>query len=204
MCVAGLRGSWRDFLRLVAVLQGQRAIEDRGTHFEFSPLGLVARDLRGSNELWLAQALTHPSLQLLQPPQLAAVVASLVAEEAVSRIGMVGCRYPASEEVMEVIEKLQDARRELWAAQMHEGVEFGLCLDASLSGIVEAWASGVGWEDIVRDCDLDEGDVARLLIRTVDTLRQASYCEGLGVGVGPTARRAARAMDRAPITDLVG
>ena len=199
-----ISGSWRDFLRLVAVLQGQRAIEDRGTHFEFSPLGLVARDLRGSNELWLAQALTHPSLQLLQPPQLAAVVASLVAEEAVSRIGMVGCRYPASEEVMEVIEKLQDARRELWAAQMHEGVEFGLCLDASLSGIVEAWASGVGWEDIVRDCDLDEGDVARLLIRTVDTLRQASYCEGLGVGVGPTARRAARAMDRAPITDLVG
>lgn len=199
-----ISGSWRDFLRLVAVLQGQRAIEDRGTHFEFSPLGLVARDLRGSNELWLAQALTHPSLQLLQPPQLAAVVASLVAEEAVSRISVVGCRYPASEEVMQVIEQLQDARRELWAAQMHEGVEFGMCLDASLSGIVEAWASGVGWEDIVRDCDLDEGDVARLLIRTVDTLRQASYCEGLSVGVGPTARRAARAMDRAPISDLVG
>lgn len=199
-----ISGSWRDFLRLVAVLQGQRALEDRGTHFEFSPLGLVARDLRGSNELWLAQALTHPSLQLLQPPQLAAVVASLVAEEAVSRISVVGCRYPASEEVMQVIEQLQDARRELWAAQMHEGVEFGMCLDASLSGIVEAWASGVGWEDVVRDCDLDEGDVARLLMRTVDTLRQASYCEGLGVGIGPTARRAARAMDRAPIADLVG
>ena len=197
-------GSWRDFLRLVAVLQGQRAIVDRGTHFEFSPLGLVARDLRGSNELWLAQALTHPSLQLLQPPQLAAVVAALVAEEAVSRIGMVGCRYPASEEVMQVIEELQDARRELWVAQLQEGVEFGLCLDGSLSGVVEAWASGVGWEDVVQDCDLDEGDVARLLIRTVDTLRQASYCDGLGVGVGPTARRAARAMDRAPIADLVG
>ena len=197
-------GSWRDFLRLVAVLVGQRAITDRGTHFEFSPLGLVARDLRGSNELWLAQALTHPSLQLLQAPQLAAVVSALVAEEAVSRIGMVGCRYAASDQVINVIEELQDARRELWAAQMHEGVEFGLCLDGTLAGVVEAWASGVGWEDVVRDCDLDEGDVARLLIRTVDTLRQVSYCEGLGIGVGPTARRAARAMDRTPIADLVG
>ena len=197
-------GSWRDFLRLVAVLKGQRAITDRGTHFEFSPLGLVARDLRGSNELWLAQALTHPSLQLLQPPQLAAVVSSLVAEEAVSRIGMVGCRYAASDEVIKVVEELQDSKRELWAAQMHEGVDFGLCLDATLAGVVEAWASGVSWEDVVRDCDLDEGDVARLLIRTVDTLRQASFCDGLGVGVGPTARRAARVMDRAPIADLIG
>ncbi len=72
MCVAGLSGSWRDFLRLVAVLQGQRALEDRGTHFEYSPLGLVARDLRGSNELWLA-----PSPTILHAPSPVSIVSSI-------------------------------------------------------------------------------------------------------------------------------
>lgn len=45
------------------------------------PLGQVARQINGANELWLAMALTAEPLQQLAPPQLAAVLSSLVAPD---------------------------------------------------------------------------------------------------------------------------
>jgi len=45
-------------------------------------------------------------------------------------------------------------------------------VDTRLAGLVEAWASGVAWDQVVRDSSIDEGDLARLLLRTADVLRQ--------------------------------
>jgi hypothetical protein len=50
--------------------------------------------------------------------------------------------------------------------------------------------------------DLDDGDMARLLARTVDVLRQAIFLEHLLPYIVPPAREAVRAMDRPPISDL--
>lgn len=38
--------------------------------------------------------------------------------------------------------------------------------------MVEAWASGLTWKEIMMDCAMDEGDLARLLRRTIDLLAQ--------------------------------
>lgn len=38
--------------------------------------------------------------------------------------------------------------------------------------MVEAWASGLTWREIMMDCAMDEGDLARLLRRTIDILAQ--------------------------------
>lgn len=40
--------------------------------------------------------------------------------------------------------------------------------------MVEAWASGLTWREIMMDCAMDEGDLARLLRRTIDLLAQVS------------------------------
>ena len=37
----------------------------------------------------------------------------------------------------------------------------------SAAGVVEAWAGGSTWDQIVMDCNLDDGDIARLLNRQV-------------------------------------
>lgn len=49
------------------------------------------------------------------------------------------------------------------------------CLDSQFSGMVEAWASGLTWREIMMDCAMDEGDLARLLRRTIDILAQVQY-----------------------------
>lgn len=53
------------------------------------------------------------------------------------------------------------------------------------------------------DCSLDGGDIARLLSRTMDILRQATYCEALPNETRNAMRRAMNAMARNPITELV-
>lgn len=40
------------------------------------------------------------------------------------------------------------------------------------AGLVEAWVGGGSWEQVTKDCSLDQGDTARLLSRTADLLRQ--------------------------------
>ena len=47
-------------------------------------------------------------------------------------------------------------------------------LDDRLAGLVEAWASGVTWQELL-GCKLDEGDLARLLRRTIDLLAQVWF-----------------------------
>lgn len=51
-------------------------------------------------------------------------------------------------------------------------LQISCCLDSQFSGMVEAWASGLTWREIMMDCAMDEGDLARLIRRTIDLLAQ--------------------------------
>lgn len=229
---AKLSGGWKQFERILRVLEHTEALyrpspvvegkfdshgdtngdgvgndsspsDDNGSQllYQFAPLGLVSRELRGSNELWMAMALTHPALQSLAYPQLAAVVSSIVSGDAVSKL-TASSAYPPSLSVSEAILQLEDVRSDLSLAQIQAGLDFPLCLDPSLSGVVEAWALGLGWAEVTGDCNLDDGDVARLLMRTVDALRQAAFCDHLLPPLRSAARTAARRMNRPPISEL--
>ena len=45
-------------------------------------------------------------------------------------------------------------------------------LNTEFAGLVEAWAAGVTWKELMDDSEMDEGDVARLLRRSIDLLAQ--------------------------------
>lgn len=52
-------------------------------------------------------------------------------------------------------------------------------------------------------CNLDDGDMARLLARTTDLLKQIVFHENLLPYLKEPARAALKGMDRKPISDLV-
>ena len=56
--------------------------------------------------------------------------------------------------------------------QVQAGVDAPLPIDLRLAGLVEAWAAGCEWGEVMADCSLDDGDIVRLLTRTADLLRQ--------------------------------
>ncbi|XP_029118558.1 DExH-box ATP-dependent RNA helicase DExH15 chloroplastic isoform X2 [Elaeis guineensis] len=194
---------WKEFLQISQVIQEARAL-DINTHVIY-PLGETAAAIRGENELWLAMVLRNKVLLDLKPAQLAAVCGSLVSEGIKIRPWKSNSYiYEASSVVINVINHLEEQRNSLIQIQDRYGVQIPCELDSQFSGMVEAWASGLTWREIMMDCAMDEGDLARLLRRTIDLLAQIPKLPDIDPLVQNNALLASNVMDRAPISELAG
>lgn len=194
---------WKEFMQVSNVIHETRAL-DINTHLIF-PLGETAAAIRGENELWLAMVLRSKILLELKPAQLAAVCASLVSEGIKVRPWKNNTYiYEPSATVVNVISLLDEQRSALLAIQEKHGVTISCCLDTQFCGMVEAWASGLTWREIMMDCAMDDGDLARLLRRTIDLLAQIPKLSDIDPLLQRNARAASDVMDRPPISELAG
>ncbi|GMP58125.1 hypothetical protein CsSME_00021911 [Camellia sinensis var. sinensis] len=194
---------WKEFLQVSNVIHEARAL-DINTHMIF-PLGETAAAIRGENELWLAMVLRNKVLLDLKPAQLAAVCGSLVSEGIKVRPWKNNSFiYEPSSTVIKVINFLDEQRSSLVQLQEKHGVKISCCLDSQFSGMVEAWASGLTWREIMMDCAMDEGDLARLLRRTIDILAQVPKLPDIDPLLQSNAVTASNVMDRPPISELAG
>ncbi|XWS34892.1 hypothetical protein CRYUN_Cryun21dG0076000 [Craigia yunnanensis] len=194
---------WKEFLQISNVIHETRAL-DINTHVIF-PLGETAAAIRGENELWLTMVLRNKILLELKPAQLAAVCASLVSEGIKVRAWKNNNYiYEASSTVLNVISLLDERRNSFLQLQEKHGVEIPCCLDSQFSGMVEAWASGLSWRELMMDCAMDEGDLARLLRRTIDLLAQIPKLPDIDPLLQNNASTASDVMDRPPISELTG
>ncbi|KAK8579455.1 hypothetical protein V6N13_142666 [Hibiscus sabdariffa] len=194
---------WKEFLQISNVIHETRAL-DVNTHVIF-PLGETAAAIRGENELWLAMVLRNKILLELKPAQLAAVCASLVSEGIKVRTWKNNTYiYEASSTVLNVISLLDEQRNSFLQLQEKHEVEIPCCLDSQFSGMVEAWASGLSWRELMMDCAMDEGDLGRLLRRTIDLLAQIPKLPDIHPLLQKNAKSASDVMDRPPISELAG
>ncbi|XP_068652054.1 DExH-box ATP-dependent RNA helicase DExH15 chloroplastic-like [Aristolochia californica] len=194
---------WKEFLQISNVIHEARAL-DINTHVIF-PLGETAAAIRGENELWLAMVLRNRNLLGLKPAQLAAVCGSLVSEGIKIRPWKSNSYiYEPSPTVIDVIKILDEQRSSLLQLQDKHGTNILCGLDSQFSGMVEAWASGLTWREIMMDCAMDDGDLARLLRRTIDLLAQIPKLPDIDTSLQNNAQVAANIMDRPPISELAG
>ena len=84
-------------------------------------------------------------------------------------------------------------------AQLDAGLDFTVALDGAVCGLVEAWAGGLAWGELVGQTSLDGGDIFRILRRTTDLLRQVALVPYVSETVQTRARDAYRAMSRYPL-----
>ncbi|WAL58180.1 DEAD/DEAH box helicase [Thermocoleostomius sinensis] len=162
--------------------------------------GEIAAAIRGDNELWLGLAIASGELDALDPHHLAAACAALVTE--VSRPDT-WTRYESSPEVEAALAGLRRIRRELFKLQRRYQVALPVWLEADLVGLVEQWALGVEWSDLCGNTTLDEGDVVRILRRTVDFLSQIPHVPHIGNELKQNANRAIQLIDRFPVNESV-
>ncbi|CAB4264491.1 unnamed protein product [Prunus armeniaca] len=194
---------WKEFLQISNVIHETRAL-DINTNVMF-PLGVTAAAIRGENELWLAMVLRNKILIDLKPPELAAVCASLVSEGIKVRPWKNNSYiYEPSSTVVDVVNFLDEQRSSFLQLQEKHGVNKPCYLDTQFSGMVEAWVSGLTWREIMMDCAMDEGDLARLLRRTIDLLVQIPKLPDIDPLLQSNAKTASNIMDRPPISELAG
>ncbi|GAX72807.1 hypothetical protein CEUSTIGMA_g262.t1 [Chlamydomonas eustigma] len=198
----GVESTWTTFNAVLDVLTKVGAIE--AGSLRLLPLGLVLRSLQGQNELWLSLALSNEAVLNLTGPQLAAFLGALLSSEVFRKPVDMVVSYSASEEVVRAVEILEPTRQMLEALQSDAGLSSwneSLLVDYRLAGLVEAWAAGATWSQIMGDSTLDDGDMARLLTRTGDLLRQISRNTYLLPDLRDVAQEALIGMDRKPISD---
>jgi superfamily II RNA helicase len=189
---------WDTFLALIEILRffGALAGEDG---LEPTEVGRTVAALRGDNELWLGLALMSGHLDELDAAQLAAVFEAISTE--VNRPDL-WCGYPPPPQAEEALHDLRGLRRELERQQERAKVSVPIWWEPELTGLVHAWAKGTSWSDLIANTSLDEGDVVRILRRTVDLLAQVPYCEAISEQLRTNARAALKAINRFPVCEI--
>jgi superfamily II RNA helicase len=196
---------WQEFMALVQILREFDALDE----FTPTPLGEAAAVIRGENELWLGLALMSRRLDFLAPHHLASAIAALITEQ--PRFD-VWSNYLPSPEVLDALglkkredspyngtEELWELRRKLYQAQAKYDIVMPVWLERDLIGLVEAWCLGVEWNELCENTTLDEGDLVRILRRTVDVLWQIPQVIGVSVNLIKNAKEAIAKMKRFPI-----
>ena len=185
---------WETFLALLEILQQFGCMDE----LQPTEIGRTVAALRGDNELWLGLALMSGHLDDLSPPDLAAVFEAISTE--VNRPDL-WSGFPPPPAAEEALHDLSGLRRELLRAQERFGVVVPAWWEQELMGLVEAWAKGTDWSDLIANTSLDEGDVVRIMRRTVDLLAQVPYCEAISEQLRSHARQALRAINRFPVAE---
>lgn len=186
---------WEEFLHLMEILQRFGCLDDLIP----TPLGQIAAAIRGDNELWLGLALAKGEFDDLDPHHLAAATAALVTETPRPDSWV---RYALSTDVEEALAELRSTRRQLFQLQRRYNVAFPIWLEYDLVALVEQWALGVEWSELCANTSLDEGDVVRLLRRTLDLLSQIPHVPHLSQALQRNACRAMQLMDRFPVNEV--
>ena len=189
---------WDTFLALIEVLRHFGGL-DGADGLEPTEVGRTVAALRGDNELWLGLALMSGHLDDLDPAELAAVLEAISTE--VNRPDL-WCAWAPPHAVEEALHDLRSIRRQLDRQQERAKVAFPIWWEPELTGLVHAWASSASWSDVIANTSLDEGDVVRVLRRTVDLLAQIPYCEAVSQQLRDNARRALKAINRFPVCEL--
>lgn len=186
---------WEEFLNLITILQYFECLDNLVP----TRLGQIAAAIRGENELWLGLALDRGELDNLDPHHLAAAIAALVTETP-RPDSMV--RFELSEEVAEALSKLRGIRRKIFQLQRRYDVALPIWLEFELIALVEKWALGMEWIELCENTSLDEGDVVRILRRTLDLLSQIPHVPHLSESLQRNAQRAMQLIDRFPVNEV--
>jgi superfamily II RNA helicase len=192
---------WEEFLSLICVLQEFEALKEYSPSF----LGQAAATIRGDNELWLALVFVSGELEYLEPHHLAATVCALITE---TPRADVWCDFPPPPEVLEVLgvnkssessSAIREIRTRLFQVQRRHGVGLPVWREYGLVGLCEQWALGMNWQDLCDSVSLAEGDIVRMLRRTVDVLSQIPQIPNISSTLSNNAREANAMMKRFPI-----
>ena len=185
---------WDSFLSLVDILQKFGCLDALVP----TDIGKSVATFRGDNELWLGLALMSGHLDELHPAHLAAVFEAISVE--IKRPD-IWCGYLPPRQTEEALNNLSGIRNEILRAQKTHNLDIPVWWEPQLMGLVDAWARGISWRELISNTSLDEGDVVRILRRSIDLLSQVPHCDLISTRLQTNARLALKAINRFPVSE---
>nr|AUG32154.1 DEAD/DEAH box helicase [Paulinella longichromatophora] len=189
------RSHWDTFLSMLEVLQHFGCIHNLKPTKIGQTIGLI----RGDNELWLGLILVSGHLDNLLPSDLVAIAESISIE--IKRPD-VSCTYQVSLQADKVFYDISKIRSELLQAQQLSNILIPIWWQPELMSLVQAWSNGASWDDLISNTSIDEGDIVRIIRRTIDFLAQIPHCPIISEKLRINALAALETIHRFPISEL--
>ncbi len=186
--------NWRTFTDLIKILNHFGCLND----LELTEVGQTVGAIRSENELWIGLVLVSGYLDDLDPPELAAIIQAICVDV---RRPNLWCNFKPSLKVIDVFNELDGLRKLVFFQQNKFHIEIPIYLETELTGIISEWARGKKWKDLVFNTSLDEGDVVRIIRRSIDVLSQVQYCIGVSNKLKSKAKQALKAINRFPVSE---
>ncbi len=186
---------WRSFLRHFRLLQEEGYVDADG---RLTQDGLWASKLRLDQPLLISEGIRKNVFPVDRPELLAALIAPFVMDRERHgdiQLSSLVWKYPdLAKPFFKMLESLQTLRDHLKS----EG--FGIPpLPFWAVATVYHWAKGASWEVVREISGMDEGDLAMVILRTADHLRQVESLTETHPALAASARRAIDRLLREPV-----
>ena len=177
---------WKNFMHHLKFLIDTGFVN---TENELTWDGQWASQLRVDQPLLIAEGFRSGVLPQSDPDMLAAVIASFVHDrESDDR----NIEKHVSDSLRETYAKVTGALKPFAVRMAKNRFEFR-SLQLRPAATVHAWAHGESWERVMKIAEMEEGDLAMLIVRTADNLR---HIRGLKDVFPEAAQAASLAIDR--------
>ena len=159
--------------------------------------GRWASSLRLDHPLLIAEAIRRGIFDRATPPTLAALIAPFV----VDKIREVEVISKRPRELGELRARFTQMVRRLDPSQRLKRIRGFETLQIQFwpAACLRLWAWGMAWDDLIRLTSIEEGDMAMLVLRTADHLRQLFDLDKTHPDLAQTARKALPMILREPV-----
>jgi superfamily II RNA helicase len=186
---------WRSFLKHYALLQAEGYVDDEG---RLTRDGTWACKLRLDQPLLISEGIRKGVFPQDRPELLAALIAPFVTDrdkQGDVQLASFIWKYPdLAKPFFQMLKNLQRLRERLQA----EGFETPPLPFWALVTVFH-WAKGLSWEEVHDISGMDEGDLAMIVLRTADHLRQIETLSQTHPQLAATAGQAIRLLLREPV-----
>tara|TARA_Y100000816_G_scaffold280815_1_gene254628 strand:+ start:63 stop:755 length:693 start_codon:yes stop_codon:yes gene_type:complete len=186
--------NWKIFTDLIKILNHFGCLND----LELTDIGQTIGAIRTDNELWVGLVLISGYLEDLDPPDLAAIIQAISVDV---RRPNLWCNFKPSSKVIDIFSELEGLKKLVAAKQNTFDIDTPIFLETDLTGIISEWAKGKKWKDLIFNTSLDEGDVVRIMRRSIDVLSQIQYCVGISNKLKTKAKLALKSINRFPVSE---
>ncbi len=190
----GYKYLWQNFLRHLKFLKSTGFVTAAN---ELTRDGQWASQLRVDQPLIIAEGFRRGVFPQSDPDMLAAVIASFVNEREVDE--RISQRF-VPDVLVEAFSKVTEALKP-FSARMGQSKFEVRPLQVRPAATVYAWARGEPWEIVLRIAEMEEGDLAMLIVRTADNLRHIRGLKEFFPEVAQTAARSIEKIMREPVVN---
>lgn len=189
--------TWENFERVVDLLKDEKYLDK-----DYNPteLGKTCASFRTDNSFFMTELVNHPMFKGLDAIQFAGLLSCFVIGEARNRDKSFA---DVSRTAISLERDYKGLARRVIQKQRNFGINKSVELNPNISAVIEEWANGSTWEDLIEKTFLDDGDILRCIRRTVDVSKQISKAPNVKPEVQKLADEAVRKLERDIVVETV-